>query len=156
MDDRKIDSFWRDKEKENQSTLVTASAARYLVGYPAVPEPVTGLLYIMNNGIYFENFQNEHWIDKVFRVKKAFTRVFFHLKNEHITDVSCFPGQKNKFSVPLRMRLALFLGLLPRHLVVEYCEDGPACCIRFECVKSTLSLCAAYYKACGASALPKE
>ena len=148
MDTHDIDNFWREKEKECHSTLVKASFARYITGYPMLQGPITGLLYIMKNGIYFENFEKDHWVDKVFRVKIDFTPVLFCLENRYITEVSCYPGQKNKFRIPLRKRLSAVLGLLPQHLLVNYIIDGNPCIIRFACAESLLSLCTAYYRDC--------
>ncbi|MBN1524000.1 MAG: hypothetical protein JW904_05940 [Spirochaetales bacterium] len=148
MNEQEIESFWREKEKKYQSTLVKASAAQYITGYPMVQGPINGLLYIMKNGIYFENFQQDHWLDKVFRVKNNFTPVSFCLKNEYITDVSCYPGQKNKFRIQFGKRLALFFGLLPQHLTVGYKQGGETILIRFAPAENLLSLCSAYHREC--------
>ncbi len=147
MNDQEIADYWRAKEEECRSILVVASAARYVGGYAAAPEAVDGLFFIMKNGIYFENFPQDHWLDKVFRGEKTFTKINIQLKNEHIYDVSCFPGQKDKYKLPFKTRLAFFFSLLPRHLLVEYREEGRICLVRFASVKSPISLCAAYYQA---------
>ncbi len=148
MKESEIQQFWREKEKEHQGQLVRASFARYLDGYPFFPEAANGLLYLMTNGVYFENFPKEHWLDKVTRRKEDFTRMFLRLKSEQITDVSCFTGQKDKFNIPLGKRLASLFGVLPRLLLVGYHTDEGTGVVRFTCTESPFSLCAAFYREC--------
>lgn len=133
--------------KMNAGTLVISGAARYLGGYREVPEVADGLLYIMKNGLYFENFPHDHWLNRLFDVKAEFRRVFFHLKNEQIAEISCFPGQRNKIKASFGERLLFQLGLRPPLLTVDYRAGGEVRFIRFSCVQSPLPLCAAYYQA---------
>jgi hypothetical protein len=151
MKDDSPEQFWREKEREHKSPFVIASAAEYLGGYPGLAGPLNGLLYVLRNGIYFENFKDTAWLRGVFRdvfhVDEDFAKVSLALKNKDIVDVSCFPGQKDKFRLTVKERLASLAGLIPRRLIVTYRHPRGACPIVFSCAQSPIRLCAAFYGA---------
>jgi hypothetical protein len=146
-----LEHFWLEKEKEHKSSFLTATSAEYLGGYQRFKAPIRGLLYVMKNGIYFENFKEHEWwrgvVRDVFHIDDDFTKITMELKNKNIVDVSCFRGQKNKLFLTIGERLSLFLGKQPRRLFIDYREEGRIHELSFNCDQPPIALCAAYYRA---------
>ncbi len=144
-----LDQFWREKEKQHKSALVIASSAQYLGGFPGLAGPINGLLYIMKNGIYFENFKHTDWLRGVFRdvfhVDEDFDKVDLAFPKSEIIDVFCFHGQKDKRRIDVWRRLAYLVGLTPRRLYVSCRRKKGDMTLAFACDELPSRLCAAYY-----------
>ncbi len=148
MIDETVERFWEEKEKEYKSVLLAVSTGAYLGGFPGLAGPVKGLIFIMENGVYFENFKTTAWLRGVFRdvfhVDDDFAKISLALKKKDIVDVFCFHGQKDKRRLSLRRRLGYFLGLTPRRLFIAYRYRRNDCTIAFACDEPPIALCAAF------------
>lgn len=144
MKSNEIAQFWQEKEKEHKSTFVIATAADYINGCPAVSMPVSGLLYIMHNGIYFENFPNENWFNKLLPGQPHFIKIQLKFPRESITCVSCFHRQKNKQPLTFLQRISLFFSPATQHLIITYKQSEQEQNITFNCLEKPSVLCDAY------------
>jgi hypothetical protein len=144
IESREIEQFWQEKEKEYQSTLVIATPADYVNGWPDLTAPVNGLLYILRNGIYFENFPNENWFGMRFRTNERFIKVKLQFKKEDIIGVSCFHRKKNKRPLTFPERLSLFFSPASRLFTITCMHSGCERNVIFSCLKKPLLLCDAY------------
>ena len=87
MLDNEADGFWREKEAEAQSRLIIPIMANYLEGYPGLEGPEAGLLYLMENGFYFENMEKNGQLDFLIRGKRKFEKKQFKLLLESVDGV---------------------------------------------------------------------
>jgi hypothetical protein len=144
-----LEQFWQEKEKQRKSKLILASSAQYLGGYPGLAGPINGLLYIMTDGVYFENFKNEDWwrgvLRDVFHVDEDFAKTDLALPKKDITEVYCFPGQKDKRRMSVWRRIGYLVGLTPRRIYVACRRGRGEMTLAFACDEPPLSLCAAFY-----------
>lgn len=139
---REIEEFWREVENEHQSTLLIATPADYIGGCPADTVPVSGLLYILRNGIYFENFPGTAWFGSLFKINTPFSKIKLQFKKENIIGVSCFGRQTTRRS--LIERLSLFFSTASRQFTVTYKNSGQEQDVTFRCVKNARDLCDAF------------
>lgn len=144
-----MEQFWKEKEKEYKSALLAVSSGAYCGGFPGLAGPIKGLIYVMENGVYFENFKNSDWLRGVFRdvfhVDEDFAKVNLALKKKDIIDVYCFRGQKDQRRLSVWRRLGYLIGLIPRRLLLDYRHKGESCTLVFACDEPPIVLCAAHH-----------
>jgi hypothetical protein len=142
-----VEEFWEKKEKETGSRLLERSAANYKCGFAGLDNPVVGgLLYLMENGFYFENFQSTNFLVNTI-LKQEFEKVSFHIPLEKITDVYDFFGNKEKVEETFLDKLKHFFSTKPKELNIEYLDDNnEKTVITFTSFIDPVIFCEAYYK----------
>ena len=90
-----VSEFWLEKEQEAGSKLVIPTFAIYVQGLPDIVGPVSGLLYLMENGFYFENFEQQNIWSSLFQKsslskKSRFKKILLKIPTEAIKEVSHF------------------------------------------------------------------
>jgi hypothetical protein len=138
--------FWREKEKEHGSALLISTPAELVSLEPDSTNQVSGLLYIMQNGIYFETFNDSHFFGMPARPDPNFKKVNLGFKREQIVGVSC----SDRFDTPLPL-LERFLRLFfesPRHFTVTFIDSGHERSAIFNCLIKPHLLCDAYDSMC--------
>jgi len=115
-----IDNFWKQKEKETNSKLIIATVASYLKGYELHSSTITGLLYLMENGVYFENFEDSPNIMSFITKKKEFEKVTFKIAAKDIISITDFYGLKSQNEMTFVNKLIKALGFRNRGLIIKY------------------------------------
>ena len=139
MKKQDINEFWRAKESEAQSRLVIASFATYIEGYPGLRGPIHGLLYLMENGFYFENFEKKDMWSTLFQKNRSFRKTYIRIPIKCIGEVSLFGininGQKivRKIFNILRKKIR---GITIRFLS----ENNQRLSISFECIENPMQI----------------
>ncbi|MBT3273891.1 MAG: hypothetical protein HN368_12105 [Spirochaetales bacterium] len=133
MLDNDIDGFWREREAEAQSRLVIPIMATYLEGYPGLEGPEAGLLYLMENGFYFENMEKKGQLDFFLRGKPRFVKKQFKLPLESVDGVDMI-GAKVKASSPWQQFLDFWKTTEQKLQITFHDESGRKGTAVFECV----------------------
>jgi hypothetical protein len=145
METKSISEFWLRKEKELQSRLLIRSLATYISGYPGLDLPVCGLLYLMENGFYFENFEKRNMLFSVFQKNDSFKKVSLKVPIGSICGVNCFrkgvseKGFSGKISNLFRKKTE---GIVIKVLS----EDRQETSLSFECLEDPRKIREKYRK----------
>ena len=142
-----VEKFWENREKETGSRLVARTAVNYVNGFEGLKKPVEGgLLYLMENGFYFENFQSTNFIVTTV-LKKEFEKVSFHIPLADVIDVYDFFGNRKPVKVSLKYRIIHFFSTKPKQLNIEYTNSrNEKSKITFTTFLDPLLLCEEYHK----------
>lgn len=144
-----VKEFWEEKEKEKNSKLIIATVADYISGYENIKTFTSGLLYFMENGLYFENFSNNNWFSALFAGanNKEFKKVEFSIPKTSIIGVTDSEGKKNKKELNLKDKILRFLNFIPRFLIINYVDNNQKILLKFKSVEEPLNICEKYYEA---------
>lgn len=78
--------FWAEKEKEKGGKLSFFTFATYL-GMSSKRSPsLGGLLYIIDNKIYFEDFEKDNWLIKIIGRKQKYEKTEFSINIKDISE----------------------------------------------------------------------
>ena len=134
-----IIEFWSTKEKEAQSRLVIASFATYIEGYPGLRGPIHGLLYLMENGFYFENFEKKDMWSTLFQKNPSFRKTYLKVPIKSISEVSVFGTYINGQRIVRRIGNILRKKL--RGITIRFLsEDNQRLSISFECIENPMQI----------------
>ena len=86
--DNEIELYWKKKEEENSSKLITSSFSYFYTN----GSKTSGLLYLMENGVYFENFESKNWFFQIMNKKAKFVEIKIKFLFEEIK--SCIDPNK--------------------------------------------------------------
>jgi hypothetical protein len=143
MLDDDISEFWQEKEEEAQSRLVIPIFSNYLEGYPGLEGPETGLLYLMENGFYFENMEKKGQLDFITRKKGRFKKKQFKLPLESIDGVDIIGANVKTNS--LWQQFLNFWKTTDQKLQISFHnESGRKGAVIFECALNMEKLQKAY------------
>jgi hypothetical protein len=142
-----VEKFWQEKEKATKSRLITRTAANYKSGYPGLENPVEGgLLYLMENGFYFENFQSTNFLANVI-FKQDFEKISFHIPLDKVADVYDYFGNKKPEKKTFIEKFKHLFSQKPRELNIEYTnDDNEKMKITFITFVDPVTFCEEYYK----------
>lgn len=148
MNDKRVDQFWQDKERELGCALVLRTFAVYREGVLSQREPAEGLFYLMENGFYFETFEKPRSVFSFLGLDSGngFRKINLHIPIRSIIDVTgpdAGKGQTRK-SV-FRSILGFFSPKpLPRVFIRYVAEDGLTTQAVFDTLLSSAEICGKY------------
>lgn len=142
-DNKDIHNFWVKKEKEKNSKLVIATACEYLSGYKSIEGPVYGLLYLMKNGFYFENFEEKSFMKDLFLGKEEFNKINFSISLKDIEQVKTGDGYGGKGELSFFKKVLKILGFSSNVLSIKIKNNRD--CL-FKCIESPFNICERYYE----------
>ena len=146
-DEQIVKEYWDKKEKENNSKLIARTAAHYIEGYRDLAGPVPGLLYLMENGFYFENFKNNNFMSNIIQRNDDFEKINIHIPFTSITDVYDYFGNTKKEKTPFKKKLKYIFFSKPNELHIEYQnKNSEKNIIKFKTFIEPLLFCEEYYK----------
>ncbi|MCG8570062.1 MAG: hypothetical protein MJB14_07955 [Spirochaetes bacterium] len=95
--EQKAIEFQQKKEEEHQSKFIASTFAYYLPKYPDEQIKTGGVLYIMESGIYFENFESAMTLQKLLfqSQKKSFEKIELKFLRSTIEAVGIYPQADN-------------------------------------------------------------
>jgi len=134
-----INEFWRAKEKEAQSRLAIASFATYIEGYPGLRGPIHGLLYLMENGFYFENFEKKDMWSTLFQKNRSFRKTYIKVPIKSISEVSVFGTNINGQKI-VRKIFNIFRKKIRGIAIRFLSEDNRRLSISFECIENPMQI----------------
>ena len=142
-----IKEFWQQKEKETGSKLVIPSYADLFSGWEGIALPAPGLLYLMENGFYFENFENNNFMSNLLTKKETFKKINIHIAAESILRVYDFSLSLKEKSKSIIAKIKDFLSPPPYILVIEYLnEKDEKTIVKFKTFIKPSEICEAYNK----------
>jgi len=135
METNGISEFWLKKEEELQSRLLLRCIATYISGYPGLNGPIYGLLYLMENGFYFENFEKRSMWVSMLQKSDLFEKVFLKMPIGFIHELHCF------FQGPSGQRIArkiinIFRKTSEGIVIKAFLEDKQEITVSFECLEN--------------------
>ena len=135
-----VREFWREKERETNSRFVTASFATYLKGYQGETGPVTGVLYLMENGFYFENFESHSALSFLFSKaagslkKSSFKKLYIKIPCADIQGLSYFGLPQSTESITGKI-VNLFRARSWGIVITWRSEQNRTNSVHFECME---------------------
>ena len=138
-----IQEFWEKKEKEKNSKLVIATACEYIRGIKDIEGPIYGLLYLMENAFYFENFDDQNFMKNIFFKKEEFRKINFNIVLSEIKDVKTYNGHRNKSDLKFLNKVLNFFGFITDILVIKIKNNEE---YLFKCIESPLNISEKYYQ----------
>ena len=78
-DEDRVAAFWKQKEEENNSKLISKTVAEYKQEDKNRLVHVTGLLYLMGNGFYFETFEKNNFFSSLMNKNNDFKKINIHM-----------------------------------------------------------------------------
>jgi hypothetical protein len=138
-----IQEFWLKKENEKNSKLVITTACEYLRGYDELKGPIYGLLYLMENGFYFENFEEHNFMKDLFLGNKGFEKINITIKLNEIDEVKTVNGHKRKKDLNFFSKIIYLFGFTTNILIIKM-KNGFEC--YFKCIESPLNICEKFYQ----------
>jgi len=142
----KIKKFWNQKEDELKSKLIIVSAAEYKSGYNNITGSIHGLLYLIENGFYFENFESRNFMTELIFREKYFEKINIHLQIENIINVCDYKGNKEKQKLNIATKIMRFIFPPPRKLKITYkTELNSTATVTFITLEEPLKICEEYY-----------
>lgn len=138
-------AFWKKKEAELDSKLVVSSFATYLSGYPGFDKQMPGLFYLMEKGVYFENFDKRTWLDLLGgRLKMdlpEFEKKMLVIPMDSILQVTDLEGNRVKTKKSLLANIGLlFTPLSPGLKICFSGQDGRENPVCFETTEDPFQL----------------
>lgn len=147
MQDSETEEFWKEKELEKNSKYLISTTANYIQNFKDEGNKIFGLLYLMENGLYFENFEKISWIQQLGGGKrKKFEKMELFIPLASIIDMKNMEGKKSRSQLKTTEKLMKILLSRFEGLIVSYNDDvGNQKDARFECFSDPLLLCEKYY-----------
>jgi len=135
METNGVSEFWLNKEEELRSRLLLRCVATYISGYPGLNGPIYGLLYLMENGFYFENFEKRSMWGSMFQKRDLFKKVFLKMPIGSIREVHCFfQGPSGKGIA--RKIINIFRKKSEGIEIKAFLEDKQEITASFECLEN--------------------
>ena len=135
METNGVSEFWLKKEEELQSRLLLRCVATYLAGSPGLNGPIHGLLYLMENGFYFENFKKRSMWGSMLQKSDSFKKVFLKIPIGSIREVHCFFQGPSGQGIA-RKTINIF-SKKSEGIVIKAClEDEQEIIVSFECLEN--------------------
>jgi len=135
METNGVSEFWLNKEEELRSRLLLRCVATYISGYPGLNGPIYGLLYLMENGFYFENFEKRSMWGSMFQKRDLFKKVFLKMPIGSIREVHCFfQGPSGKGIA--RKIINIFRKKSEGIEIKAFLEDKQEIIASFECLEN--------------------
>ena len=145
MEKNGVSEFWLKKEEELRSRLLLRCIATYISGYPGLNGPIHGLLYLMENGFYFENFEKRSMWGSMLQKSDSFKKVFLKIPIGSIHDVHClFQGPSGKGIA--RKIINLFRKKSEGIVIKAFLEDEQEIIVNFECLENPKKIQEGYEK----------
>jgi hypothetical protein len=135
METKGVSEFWLRKEEELRSRLLIRCVATYIAGYPELNGPVLGLLYLMENGFYFENFEKRSMWVSMFQKNDSFKKVFLKMPIGSITEVYCFCQGLSEQGIA-RKFINIFRKKSEGIVIKAFLEDRQEILVSFECLEN--------------------
>lgn len=146
-DKEKIKIFWDEKEKETNSKLIIQTAVQYKQGYINLIGPVPGLLYLMANGFYFENFKSNNLFNDIIFRNDEFEKINIHIPIKLVTNMYDFLGNKKRVENTFKKKIKNFIFPKPNELNIEYYnEKNESIVMTFVTIIDPIIICEEFYK----------
>ena len=81
------ENFWAEKEQEKGGKVRFFTFATYIGNTGGRPTSLGGLLYIVNERLYFEDFEKDNWFAKIISRKKNYEKTEFDLDIQEIAEI---------------------------------------------------------------------
>jgi hypothetical protein len=78
-------AFWEEKEKEKGGKVRFYTFATYYGRSGGRPSSLGGLLYLVKDRLYFEDFEKESWLLKIMNRKSTYEKTEFFINTPDIT-----------------------------------------------------------------------
>ena len=134
METKGVREFWLKKEEELQSRLLIRCVATYIAGYPGLGDPILGLLYLMENGLYFENFEKRSMWISMFQKNDSFKKVSLKMPIGSISEVYCFCQGLSEQGIARKI-ISLFSKKSEGIVIKVFLEDKQEISVSFECLE---------------------
>jgi hypothetical protein len=79
------DEFWTEIEEKHGGKVTFFTFTKFLGRSQASPENLPGLLYIINNVLYFEDFEKDNMLAKLIGRKKKFEKTEFNIALDRLS-----------------------------------------------------------------------
>jgi hypothetical protein len=80
------EEFWAEKEKEKGGKVSFFTFATFIGHTGGRPSTLGGLLYIISERLYFEDFEKDNWFAKIVSRKKNYDKTEFELNIKDIEE----------------------------------------------------------------------
>jgi len=145
METNGVSEFWLRKEEELRSRLLLRCVATYIAGYPGLNGPIHGLLYLMENGFYFENFEKRSMWGSMLQKGDSFKKVFLKMPIGSIREVHCF-FQGSSGQGIARKIINIFRKTSEGIVIKAFLEDKQEIIVNFECLENPRKIQEGYGK----------
>jgi hypothetical protein len=81
------ENFWAEKEQEKGGKVRFFTFATYMGSTGGRPTSLGGLLYIIDEQLYFEDFEKDNWFAKIISRKKNYEKTELDFGVDDITEI---------------------------------------------------------------------
>ncbi|HEB30848.1 MAG TPA: hypothetical protein ENI15_08250 [Spirochaetes bacterium] len=81
------ENFWAEKEKEKGGKVRFFTFATFIGNTGGRPATLGGLLYLIDERLYFEDFEKDNWFAKIVSSKKNYEKIELEIDSKDIEEI---------------------------------------------------------------------